>query len=398
MIKVTAPAWVKERETIRYILEWFINDASATYEWEEDKIEIEFHADRSIRCPCIKPENYIKEVGMREFTKFLKFFIESDESEENNNYESHRHINIDILLGIFYILTFKYEEVDNNDIHKRYIQPEEVMNILSTIPVIDAWRTKVIGNIPKEKFSYNISCDLDWPVDPCRSSIIYRIVKCKKILYKDKGKADPYIDALNFQINEVKKAGGTLQINLIVRKTSMKDQVVDLQKYLEELNKDDVEFGLHLGYNTYNKINEIRKAVKIYKNLTGNTVVKNRMHYLRFSPDITSKLLESCGISEDSTIGYHNHAGFRLGTARKVRLYDRGSQKFTNVIEAPLIIMESTIIDYNNDTESKLKRFDEIITACKKYSGEINLLWHNSRLIKEEDRALFKEVLKCLKK
>jgi hypothetical protein len=94
-------------------------------------------------------------------------------------------------------------------------------------------------------------------------------------------------------------------------------------------------------------------------------------------------MISRAGIDWDSSLGYADVAGFRLGVCRPIQLFDPVSLKPFGIEEHPLLVMDSTLSreNYMNlDAEHALYYCTELIEQTRKHNGEFVMLWHNTML------------------
>ena len=87
----------------------------------------------------------------------------------------------------------------------------------------------------------------------------------------------------------------------------------------------------------------------------------------------------------DSTLGYADSNGFRVGACYEYFMFDFINRKKLKLKQKPLIYMEVTDFKYLNLSieESKEKTIN-LLNKVKKYNGEFVSLWHNSNIKREE--------------
>lgn len=109
-----------------------------------------------------------------------------------------------------------------------------------------------------------------------------------------------------------------------------------------------------------------------------------RHHFLQWSARETARHWESAGLSYDSTLGFADSVGFRCGTCYEYPLFDLTERRTLKLRERPLLVMEVSLIspEYMGlvDAEEVLAQVEEIKRACRRFSGDFTLLWHNDRL------------------
>lgn len=123
----------------------------------------------------------------------------------------------------------------------------------------------------------------------------------------------------------------------------------------------------------------------------------SRQHYLRFSTEHTWRGLDKAGIDYDSTLAFAELAGFRSGMCNEFPVFDLRARRALALRERPLIAMESSVIDVPymglGIGSAAFDEFQRLARACRAVRGEFVVLWHNSRLQSDEERALYQAVL-----
>jgi hypothetical protein len=132
------------------------------------------------------------------------------------------------------------------------------------------------------------------------------------------------------------------------------------------------------------------------ENEIGIPVTRGRQHFLRFCAPLSWQAMAVAGISEDSTVGYHDSAGFRCGTSRSFPVFDVSAGKELPVREQPLICMEHSLLAEGYQGLRPEDAYDYakgLWIQVKKFGGNFTLLWHNHNLVTDSQRELFKNIL-----
>ena len=126
----------------------------------------------------------------------------------------------------------------------------------------------------------------------------------------------------------------------------------------------------------------------------------HRSHYLRCSIDRMQELVDM-GVTDDFTMMFPDHVGFRLQTTRAVRWINPKTMQLTNLVLHPMTVMDCTLSNsqYMNLSE------DEAYFECQRLfekvhqnAGEVVLLWHNTIIYNESyHKSLYPKVLDLLK-
>jgi hypothetical protein len=343
-------------------------------------------------------------------------------------------VHADIIASSFFMLS-RYEEIlkpEARDIHKRFIAKYSIVfdNGFGTRPIVDEYsnllRTWLIeagvdvSPINKGFSNIFLTHDVD---NPFLYKDIYNTFKqCIKNILNYHYKPNPlnkYLNVImddyytfpkiiaydrflkgNLQYFSIQSiyffiSAGTCFTKKYYNFRSKKN--LELIKYLK---KSDAEIGLHISYEAGLRPSKIIKEAKKLKKTLGTSSLISRNHYLlwREPEDITE--MEKASITDDFTIGYADHIGFRVGTCRPYRFINPRTKELTNVTIHPLEIMDGTLHSgtyMNLDFENALIACKELINQVYKHNGELVLLWHNTEFIGENyQEKLYKAILEYI--
>jgi hypothetical protein len=145
------------------------------------------------------------------------------------------------------------------------------------------------------------------------------------------------------------------------------------------LAEKGAETGLHYGYFSLLNENNIKNEKFELEKKYGISVEKGRAHFLQFEVRSSYDILELSGIKEDYTLGYSRHAGFRCGTGRAFSPWDFNRKCAYDIIERPLIVMDTTLCAHNKMNKSQIRaEFEYFINISKEFGTDITVLLHNS--------------------
>ncbi len=151
----------------------------------------------------------------------------------------------------------------------------------------------------------------------------------------------------------------------------------EVKTVLEKITSKGHFIGIHSSYSTLNNEEQFARELERFKHL-GFEVEENRQHYLRLQIPQTWQILEKYGIKYDYSLGYTNTSGFRAGVCFDFPLFDPVRRKKLDIIERPLIFMETTTL-LTHPRKDDFYRFMRLLKSkTKKYSGKFVFLWHNS--------------------
>ena len=160
-------------------------------------------------------------------------------------------------------------------------------------------------------------------------------------------------------------------------------------KYIiDNVLKRGHKIGVHSSWDSFNNKEIFDNELSELNNLSSD-ILLNRQHFLRFENPKTWQIIDSAGIKIDSTLGYSNTNGFRAGTCYSYPIFDIINQKQLNLIEKPLIFMESVYSNEHIDKSMLINDLYNLADTVKKYNGEFVFLWHNSNLLSKEWKDIY---------
>jgi len=217
-----------------------------------------------------------------------------------------------------------------------------------------------------------------------RKSLKMSFESLKKYLkYKRNNQKDPY-NTFEYLMdisekNNVKSTFYFMPGKLGEKDVKYKFNSPKVKNILEKIQKRGHEIGVHGIYESYNNVLLYQNGINLFKNF-GIDVLSTRQHFLRFKNPLTFNILEENKIKYDSTLGYTNCGGFRSGVCFDYQVFDVINRKKLNIIERPLIAMETVIQINTKNVQEFEEQFKNLKNITKKYNGNFTFLWHNSNL------------------
>jgi hypothetical protein len=164
---------------------------------------------------------------------------------------------------------------------------------------------------------------------------------------------------------------------------------IRFHRLLAEIRSRGHLIGFHPGYTTYNNGNRWQEERTLLENALNEKVFEGRQHYLRFDVSKTLSIWNDNEMKIDSTMGYANQEGFRCGTGDIFPIFDFISRRQLLLTERPLIIMDSSIREYQKFTlQEMVNIMHHYISIGRKYKMPITLLFHNSSLESKIDGSM----------
>ncbi len=159
-----------------------------------------------------------------------------------------------------------------------------------------------------------------------------------------------------------------------------------VRRAMIEVCESGAEVALHASYEAGVRPQRIAGEKRRLEQVLGRPLSKNRHHFLAWRETRDGRQLRSAGITWDSTLGYADAVGFRLGTCRPVPLFDPAARELLDIEEHPLVVMDNTLSAPKYMGLGEKEAFDRVarlMEATRRHGGEFVMLWHNTRLAQD---------------
>lgn len=141
---------------------------------------------------------------------------------------------------------------------------------------------------------------------------------------------------------------------------------------------DYAKVGIHPSYFTMKNDQKLKKEKTRLEQIVNFPVTKSRHHYLRIELPETYQNLVDLEITEDYSMGYADHFGFRAGTCTPFYFYDLDFEIQTPLKVFPFAVMDGTLKDYLNFTTKKsFDTFLNLAEEVKQVNGLFITVFHN---------------------
>lgn len=347
------------------------------------------------------------------------------------------HLALDVFGFCFFMLS-RYEEVAApvRDRHGRFPSTKTIARRQQFLlePVVDHYVEVLFAAMQavwpglersKRHGTVVVSCDVDEPYERwirnrrwltvgvagalvARRSVTAarnRIVNYRKSIRGDYTKDKSW--TFDWYFDTCEKAGRAVVFYFFGRVTgALIDAVYDLREprisdLLKTIDRRGHRIGLHGSFSSYKSTEILTReranlqAVCSELGITGD-IDANRQHYLRFEVETTPQCLEAAGFATDSSGGYAEFAGFRFGTSRSFKMWSFAHGRPLKLRQLPLVVMDCAVVDLMGlgYTEAAYATAETLKKKALRFGGDFSLLWHNSHLTSEEDKALFSYLLR----
>jgi hypothetical protein len=111
-------------------------------------------------------------------------------------------------------------------------------------------------------------------------------------------------------------------------------------RVIKNLAKDST-VGIHPSYYS-DKDNILQAEKSLLEEIAGQGITLSRQHYIKLQIPNTCRLLLQKGITDDYSMGYGSHLGFRAGTGASFYWYDLQKETTTSLRIHPFCFMDTT--------------------------------------------------------
>jgi hypothetical protein len=136
--------------------------------------------------------------------------------------------------------------------------------------------------------------------------------------------------------------------------------------------------GLHGSFATVSDPERFREQRRRLEGLIGHEIRGVRQHFLRFVPDRTPRAMREGGFSYDSSWGFADRNGFRLGVADVVPLREDEPPQTPSLTEVPFAWMDRALSKYRNveDPDAWVDDALELAASARAVEGLWVGVWH----------------------
>lgn len=176
-----------------------------------------------------------------------------------------------------------------------------------------------------------------------------------------------------------------------------------IRKLLRSISERGHEVGIHPSYNTFRSPERVRREFHLLLKVSETEGIVQRewggrQHYLRWEAPTTWQAWEDSGLDYDATLSFADRIGFRCGICYEYQVFNLRTSEVLRLREQPLIVMESSALRkrYMGLTFDQAQR--EVVSLkerCKLFDGDFTLLWHNTELVDEHERELYRSILEA---
>jgi hypothetical protein len=155
---------------------------------------------------------------------------------------------------------------------------------------------------------------------------------------------------------------------------------INHQEKIKDLNKH-VTLGIHPSYRSNGNSSQVMIENERLEKSVSRKVKHSRQHFLKLKFPQTYHDLVHAGITNDYTMGYADHVGFRSGTARSFQWFDLSANQITTLTIHPFVYMDGTLNEYLNlDLAASKHKIANLYNDVRTYGGCFRFIWHNETI------------------
>ncbi|MBN1986205.1 MAG: polysaccharide deacetylase family protein [Prolixibacteraceae bacterium] len=349
-----------------------------------------------------------------------KYFFESSEDSD---------LPFDLFAASFYLVTRHEEYLERErGKYKRYPAEKSVLSKYGLLkkPVVNIWARLLAQKLqkkfpelffPEPRFRFYSTIDIDnaWAYlhkgfwrsagAIAKSAVKGEAAEARKRFGVLAGsQPDPY-DTYEYLDNVFKGNEDKVLFFFLLGDYARYDKNVPFKnKHFRNLIKqisNKYTVGIHPSFSSSKKKGKkkLAKEIQRLEQITGKKAEKSRQHFLRLKMPVTYKRLLKNGISEDYTMGYSSHSGFRAGICTPYYFYDLKKERETKLRIMPFQVMDVTLRNYMQlSPEEAKKEIMDLMQEVKNVGGTFISIWHNETLNDLESWKGYREVFEEMNK
>lgn len=150
------------------------------------------------------------------------------------------------------------------------------------------------------------------------------------------------------------------------------------RRILEDITRDGHAVGLHGSFATVTSPAKFIEQRQRLEGLLGRQVEGVRQHFLRFDPERTPRAMQQGRFRYDSTRGFADRNGFRLGVADVLPRWEEPDGEGEPLAQAPFVWMDRALSKYRRVEDPTVWIADalELARACRAVEGLWVGVWH----------------------
>jgi hypothetical protein len=243
---------------------------------------------------------------------------------------------------------------------------------ISTLDIDNAWAfrqkgiVRTAGAFARDLFNLDLT------------SVLYRLQVLSGL------KQDPF-DTYGLQIELQKKYKFPAIYFVLLGKYGENDKNISPSnrafRSLIKFLADYARVGIHPSYGSNRDPMQLKREIQTLSTMLKREVTCSRQHFLILRLPATYRQLISLDITDDYSMGYAHHTGFRASLCTPFYFYDLDQEQTTPLRIHPFAVMDATLKYYMKVMpENAMDYIKPLIDEVKAVGGDFISLWHNESL------------------
>lgn len=317
-------------------------------------------------------------------------------------------IPFDIFSAIFFLLSRHEEYAPHSpDMHHRFPPTQSFLFKKDWLkrPLIDEWVAQLrtlleqtwLIQLPVPEFKFQPTYDIDIAFSHSYKGLarlagayvralvrgdIFQINERTRVLKKKQ--QDPY-DSFAW-LRNLHHTLGYRPIYFVLcslRTTAYDKNISPLHPAMNRVIRQMCKDGLVTIHPSYyaNKEKTLKREIEVLAQIIQAPITSSRQHYIRLRLPDTYRLLASAGITDDYSMGYGSHLGFRAGTGSSFLWFDLARNEATSMRVHPFCFMDTTAhFEHELSPARAFEELDNMARLLESTGSTLVTIFHNFSL------------------
>ena len=150
------------------------------------------------------------------------------------------------------------------------------------------------------------------------------------------------------------------------------------RRIMEQVLGGGHEIGLHGSFETWTHAERFQRQRERLERIAGKPVTGVRQHFLRMRPGQTHQAMQAAGFQYDSTYGFADRNGFRIGMADAAPAWEESLGRALSLETVPFVWMDRALSKYRGIEDPRVLVDDALALArvVREIEGVWTGIWH----------------------